>query len=703
MASVVAPSASGTTAAREVEIPIRQFAKTIAIAWTGAFLEWLDFYVFVAMAPVINSVFFPSRDPIASLLATYAALLVGFLFRPLGALLFGWIGDIYGRKRAFVLAALMMLAGTLGIGLLPTYAQVGILVSVLVFILRIIQGLALGGGYGAVIVYLGESIPERRRGLYTGVLFTTPAVGLAVAYGMLSIVERVFGTEALNAWAWRIPFIVAGVVVLSIALMMQLFYEETPVFKTLRTIRRVSTAPVRELFRSREYLTLVLIAWLGVVGAHGPVWYTNQAVSSYYMQYHGVSTGTASWILTTATLASIWTYLLFGHLSDIIGRRKVLLVGIYGNALWFIVAFWYLREAALAKDVTMMFLITLSLTLFNGVGYSGAMSAYLLELFPSRIRLTATALSYNLGYGITGGATPFMTTLFYVVFKDWYLSVIVWSTIAPIILGLIFVLKGRETLGTRLWTEFTADKFMRETIVVKAQEPIRNVIRMVVLKDTRSAAVVYGSDVGIAYRRLLEGAVAKGLEAPVGEVAVKVKCVDPSEPIPHVLQVMESMKGEKKMVPVCKGGNVVGVVDERSLLGEIIGLKSLSRKPIAVKVKLGDVGKKPIVITSDKTVGDAIRMMLQYNIGFLPVVDSQNRLVAVFSERDALKAISNGASLESPLIEYATKDPKVLFCDDPVSKAMELALKYNIRHIVGVDSRGVVACVASVRDLLTVG
>ena len=169
----------------DIEFKGREIARTIGIAWTGALLEWVDFYTYALLAGIVAKVFFPKGDPIAQLLASFAALALGFLFRPLGALLFGRIGDVYGRKIAFVLAALTMLAGTLGIGLLPTYAQIGILASIAVFVLRIIQGLALGGGFGAVIVYLGESVPEKRRGFYTGFLFTTAPLGIAVVAAMI--------------------------------------------------------------------------------------------------------------------------------------------------------------------------------------------------------------------------------------------------------------------------------------------------------------------------------------------------------------------------------------------------------------------------------------------------------------------------------------------------------------------------------------
>ncbi len=686
---------------KEAEIPPRELARTIAIGWSGALLEWTDFYTYAILAPIVAKVFFPSEDPIASLLASFGALALGFLFRPLGALLFGRIGDIYGRKVAFVLAALSMLAGTLGIGILPTYAQIGLAASVLVFILRIIQGLALGGGYGAVIVYLGESVPERRRGTYTGILFTTPAIGMAIAAGMESLVEATFGTEALMTWAWRIPFIVAGLVIAIIALIMHLFYKETPVFSMLRTVRKVSSAPIRELFAQRQYLSLVLLAWIGVIGAHGPVWYTNQLVTKYYMQWHGISPGLASQILFFATLAAVWVYVLFGYISDRVGRRKILLLGIYGNALLFIPIFWLMREAALAQNIAMLYALTYVCTFFNGIGYSGAQSAFLLELFPSRIRLTATAFTYNLGYGITGGLTPFMVTAFYKLVGDWYTAVIMWSTCVPMIMGLVFVIKGRETLGTRIWSEFVADKFKKDAVIVKANETIRDAIRKMIEKDARGVVVDYGTGVGVAYRRLLRGAVEKGLDAPVGDVAVQVPCVEVNEPLPNVLEIMDHY--DVRFVPVCDKGRIVGMIDQRDVLAEMVGISALTKKPIAERTKLSDVAKTPIVIDKDRTIGDAIRLMAEHNIGLLPVVDENGKLVAVFSERDALKAIANGASLDSPLMEYANKSPQTLSCEDPVSKAAELASRMRIRHIVGVDSYGIVRCVASVRDLLAVG
>jgi MFS family permease len=686
----------------DIEFKGREIARTIGIAWTGALLEWVDFYTYALLAGIVAKVFFPKGDPIAQLLASFAALALGFLFRPLGALLFGRIGDVYGRKIAFVLAALTMLAGTLGIGLLPTYAQIGILASIAVFVLRIIQGLALGGGFGAVIVYLGESVPEKRRGFYTGFLFTTAPLGIAVVAAMIGAIEAWFGAEALEEWAWRLPFIIAGVIVTIVAIIMHMFYRETPVFSMLKTIRKTTSAPIRELFAEPKYRFLVLLAWIGVIGAHGPIWYTNQLISKYYMTWHGISEGTASTILSICTLAAAWVYIMFGALSDRIGRRKILLAAIYGNALAFIPIFWLMRDAALSGNITMLWVLTYMLTFMNGIGYSGAQSAFLLELFPARIRLTATAFTYNLGYGITGGLTPLMVTTLYKFTNDWYSAVIMWSTVVPMIMALVFVFKGWETLGTRIWEELSAGKFAKKALVVDPDISLRELAKKLIENGYRSAIVRWNSSVGVVGERRILQAIAKGYDVDttkVRDVAVNVMCLNERVPLPIVLETMESYKVRE--VPVCSNGRILGYIDARELLSETLGLKALAAKKIAERYKLRDISKTPITIESNATIGDAIKLMAEKNIGILPVVEN-GKLVAVFSERDAIKAIASGAELNEPLMEFATKEPKTVKCSDSVKNAIELMLRLNVRHVIGLDENGKPGCIASVRDVLKI-
>ena len=686
----------------EVEFKFKEIARTTAISWLGALLEWVDFYTYALLAGIVAAVFFPKWDPIAALLASFGALAIGFLFRPLGALLFGRIGDIYGRKVAFILAAISMLAGTLGIGVLPTYTQIGVAASVTVFILRIIQGLALGGGYGAMIVYLGESVPERRRGFYTGFLFTTPALGIAIVAGMISIIEATMGPDALKIWAWRLPFIIAGVIVLVVALVMHFFYKETPIFSMLKAVRKTTTAPIRELFADPKYRFLVLLAWIGVIGAHGPIWYTNQLISKYYMVWHGISEGTASMILSMCTLAAVWAYIVFGALSDKIGRRKILLAAIYGNALAFIPIFWLMRNACSTGDITMLWMLTYAMTFMNGIGYSGAQSAYLLELFPARIRLTATAFTYNLGYGITGGLTPFMVTAIYKFVGDWFYAVIAWSTVVPMVMALLFLFKGWETLGTRIWEELSAGRFAKKALIVEPGINLRKLAKEFVENGYRAAVIKYGSGIGIIEEKRVLKAIAKGLDidnTKVGDVAVKVRCCNEREPLPIVLETMDSY-GVRE-IPVCSNGRILGYIEMRDLLAETMGLRALAVKKISERYRLRDVGKRPITIESISTIGEAIRIMSDRNIGILPVVEN-GRIVAVFSERDAMRAIASGASLNEAVIEFATRDPRVVKCSDHIRDVINLMLALNIRHAIGVDEMGRPECIASVRDILKI-
>ncbi|MGK0550050.1 MAG: MFS transporter [Pyrobaculum sp.] len=685
-----------------VQVSFRQVAGVAAVAWSGAFLEWVDFYTYALLAGTVAKVYFPSKDPIASLLASFAALAIGFLFRPLGAILFGKIGDQFGRKVAFITAMSLMLAGTLGIGLLPGYAEIGVLASVGVFLLRIVQGLALGGGYGAAITYLGEFVPEHRRGLFTGFLFTTPAAGMATVGALIWLFSTMLGKQAYEAWGWRLNFIVAGIAVFVVVLVMHLFYKETPVFSMLKAVRRVTSAPIREVFSAR-YLPLMLLAWIGVVGAHGPIWYTNQLFNTYYIGpnfRNYVDAATASALLSTATYAALWTYPLFGYLSDKIGRKPILLLGIYGNALWFPIAFWLIDQVGPQKDLTAMWLLFWSMTLFNGIGYSGAMSAFLLELFPARIRLSAVSLAYNLGYGITGGLTPFVITWLYSATKNIYISTLMYSTVVPMVMALWYLLRGPETLGTRIWAEFAAEKFAKKTVTLPATAPIREVVSALASTGSKYAVLV-GSVAGIFGTRCLIRALSAGakMEEPAVNYAVKVPCIQADHPVTEVFVALEQYN--VRAVPICKGSEVVGIVEARELINEALGLKSAFKKKVALRFSVADAAPRELMtISPETTLKEAVDLMAKNNIGFLPIV-SGGKLVGVLSESDVLKLATRGIDLSAPVATVMNSKPITIGKDATLRDATELMVKHNIRHLPVVDGDKVVA-VVSVKDVVRV-
>lgn len=700
---------------RPVRVSSGELLSVGTISWAGAFLEWLDFYTYLLLAGILARHFFPSEDRIASLLAAFAAVAIGFLFRPLGALIFGKIGDQFGRKIAFLTAISIMFIATLGIGLIPGYTQIGFLASVGVFLLRILQGLALGGGYGAAIVYLGEFVPEHRRGLVTGFLFTTPSAGIATVTAIQVAITSLIGAQAYSEWGWRFNFIIAASIVFVVALAIHLLYKETPIFSLVRRLRRTTTAPIREALSNRRYLFLILLGWLGVVGAHGPIWYTNQSWNKYYMDLSGISPTLSSFILSTTTYAALWMYPLFGWISDKIGRRPVLLLGIYGNALYFILAFWlynqYIPVAKATGDITALWLVTLGMTLFNGIGYSGAQSAFLLELFPARIRVTATAFTYNLGYGITGGLTPFMGTFLYAVTGSLYAATMIWSVAVPMIMGLFFVLKGWETKGTRIWAELSAEGFAsKEPLILSPRTPVIEAARIMTRSGKRFAfAPMFEGDrrlVGVFGERRFVRALASGaLLEPVEKFSEAVECVDRNSSVAEVFAVME--RHRLRVAPVCSDKEIVGYVDARDLVNEILVLKAAGVKGVAVRTKAIDIASKSVV-SIDAEAGlrlkDAAAIMAEKDIGFLPIISKDRRLVGIVSERDIMRAVAEkGMILDTGLLEVARTSGIVkLGTGSTARDAAEAFAKNGIRHLPIVDEGERVVAVLSIRDLFKI-
>jgi MFS family permease len=311
--------------------------RTVVVASAaGTAFEWYDFFLFVPMAAIMSRVFFSGLDPTAAYIFALGAFAVGFAFRPLGALIFGRIGDRIGRKATFLVTMSLMGVATFLIGFLPTYAQVGI-VSPLMFIgLRILQGLALGGEWGGAAIYIVEHAPQNRRGAAASWLGGSAAFGLAGALIVVLITRALIGVEAFDSWGWRIPFLISAFL-LGISIWIRLKLHESPVFAKLKNEGRRSEAPYRESFAHWPNLKLVLLALFGIMIAQGAVWYTVFFYASTFMeQTVKVSAQTKDLVVLIATAASVPLYVLFGSLSDRIGRKKVMM----GGLLLMIVAYF---------------------------------------------------------------------------------------------------------------------------------------------------------------------------------------------------------------------------------------------------------------------------------------------------------------------------------------------------------------------------
>src|SRR5216117_2007773 len=259
----------------------KNFRTVIVAASVGNVIEWYDFYIFGSLAAVLSVKFFEKSHPVAALLSTIALFTAGFLIRPLGAFLFGWLGDRVGRKYTFLVTLSGMGLGTGAIGLIPSFESIGLSAAFILFGLRMIQGLCLGGEYGGAITYVAEHVPDERRGYYTGWLQTSPTLGIVVSLAVIAVTRKSVGTEAWNAWGWRIPFLLSLLMV-AIAIYIRLRLQETPIFQSIKARGQTATNPWREAFLSQNF-KYVVIASVVVLG-EGVVWYSGQFWALYFLQ-----------------------------------------------------------------------------------------------------------------------------------------------------------------------------------------------------------------------------------------------------------------------------------------------------------------------------------------------------------------------------------------------------------------------------------
>ena len=423
----------------------------IGASSVGTMIEWYDFYIFGSLATVISPLFYPQGNNTIALIAYLSTFAVGFIVRPFGALFFGRIGDLVGRKYAFLVTLLIMGGATALIGFLPTYATIGIAAPIMLLLIRILQGLALGGEYGGAAVYVAEHVPDERRGFYTSFIQITATLGLFVSLVVILVIQNTMSKEAFSSWGWRVPFIVS-IFLVAVSLYIRLRMKESPIFEHIKSTGMTSTQPLKEAFAQWDNLKRVLISLFGATAGQGVVWYTGQFYALFYLQtILKVNTTSANYIVATALLMGMPFFVLFGALSDRLGRKKIMMLGCILAA----VSYWPIYKAmqavvgsnivtAISQKNPITGAITLTpQTSVNGVlqpakevltfvGFSqlagqgmawklvllvfiqvifvtmvyGPIAAYLVEAFPAKIRYTSLSLPYHIGNGVFGGLLP---------------------------------------------------------------------------------------------------------------------------------------------------------------------------------------------------------------------------------------------------------------------------------------------------------
>jgi len=394
--------------------------RVILASSLGTLFEWYDFYLYGSLAVFFGELFFPPGNERAALLASLATFGAGFGVRPLGALVFGRIGDLIGRKYTFVVTIVTMGVSTALIGFLPTYASVGIIAPIILVALRLAQGLALGGEYGGAATYVAEHVPDDRRGYYTSFIQTTATLGFFLSLGVIGTCRVYLGADAFRSWGWRLPFL-ASFALLGVSLYIRLKMQESPLFTRLKADGRVSRNPLKESFGNPRNRRFVLLALFGATAGQGVVWYTGQFYALTFLQKPLNLDWKVAYILVSIALAlGTPFFIVFGRLSDRVGRKRIMLAGCLLAALTYVPLFMALKavinpgmapavttlsRGAATAAVAILFVQMLYVTMVYG-----PIAAYLVELFPTSIRYTSMSLPYHLGNGWFGGFLPLIAT-----------------------------------------------------------------------------------------------------------------------------------------------------------------------------------------------------------------------------------------------------------------------------------------------------
>jgi MFS family permease len=471
--------------------------QVITASAVGTMIEWYDFYIFGSLAAVISPLFYPPGDQTFAYIAYLATFAVGFVVRPFGALFFGRIGDIIGRKYAFLVTLLIMGGATALIGFLPTYATIGVAAPIILLLIRVLQGLALGGEYGGAAVYVAEHVPDDRRGFYTSFIQITATLGLFVSLAVILIVQNMMSKEAFGAWGWRVPFIIS-IALVGISLYIRLKMKESPIFAHVKSAGMTSAKPLKEAFTQWPNLKRVLISLFGATAGQGVVWYTGQFYALFYLQsILKVNATAANYIVAIALLLGMPFFVFFGWLSDRVGRKWIIMLGCLLAAASYIPIYKAMQSAAGSNVVTAISQRSpvtgaISLTPQTDVGGAlqpakevltytdfnslisnptawklillvfiqvifvtmvyGPIAAYLVEAFPAKIRYTALSLPYHIGNGVFGGLLPVIGLSIVAetgnIYAGLYYPIVV--ALITLVVGSLFL---RETRHVRIWHE----------------------------------------------------------------------------------------------------------------------------------------------------------------------------------------------------------------------------------------------------------
>ena len=481
--------------------------QVIGATAVGTMIEWYDFYIFGSLAATIAPLFYPPENQTFAYIAYLATFAVGFIVRPFGALFFGRIGDLIGRKYTLLVTLLIMGGATALIGLLPTYSQIGVVAPIVLLLIRVFQGLALGGQYGGAAVYVAEHVPDKRRGFYTSFIQITATLGFFLSLAVILIVQNQmtpdqFSGKTGSFGGWRIPFLISLLLV-GVSIYIRSRMKESPIFEQMKSTGMTSANPLIEAFTKWENLKHVLISLFGATAGQGVVWYTGQFYALFYLQsILNLNATSANYIVAIALLMGLPFFIIFGALSDRIGRKWIILAGCILAVATYIPIYKAMQTAAGSNVVTvtsqkdpvtgaykltpmsaapsadnpsnvvpaqkvlpyttfadltsnpaawMLILLIFIQVLWVSMVY-GPIAAYLVEAFPAKIRYTALSLPYHIGNGVFGGLLPVIGLTVVAQTGNIYAGLYYPMIVASItfVVGAIFL---RETHGHKIWDE----------------------------------------------------------------------------------------------------------------------------------------------------------------------------------------------------------------------------------------------------------